>query len=284
MRWNSASASDCSTDWVMASRMKAWGVLPACAAAVPRRAFKESLIRMVIMRGAIEMGQTSSKLGLPTHESRFLGRPSSQAPLMGCRQVPGFMLFWRAIHNMSIVKSLLMCTALALAGCALPSNVVNDLVNMGDPNYENCRRRGFDSLSFYGARCAMAADPKVIAAKAEQERQAAEQQRSEAEAEQQNLAARQNAELARGYSPITVQDFVLDGKELAVREAKRSLTGVYLPVGSLGLLFQSTVDAIQFSNGQNQNSPTVHLVTENASSRESPDERPPWPSRRYDSH
>ena len=165
---------------------------------------------------------------------------------------------------MTIMKLSPMIVALALVGCAYPSNFANDVEHMGDPTYDNCRRDA-DANSFYGTQCANEADPKVKAAKAEQVRQAAEQQRLAAEMAQKNMAVRQSAELAKGYSPITFEDFVLDGKELAAREAKRSLTGVYLPVGNLELLFGTNIDAIQFSQGYNQNSPSVHLLTENAS-------------------
>lgn len=169
---------------------------------------------------------------------------------------------------MSILKLFPSVIALALAGCAYPSNVVNDIAHMGDPTYDNCRRNA-DPLSDYGARCAKEADPNVKAAKDEQMRQEAEQNRLAAEKEQQDmeqdLAAQQSAELAKGYSPITVLDFVLDGKELATRKAMLSLNGVYLPRGNLELLFGTNVDAILFSNGQNQTPPTVYLLTENAS-------------------
>lgn len=153
---------------------------------------------------------------------------------------------------------------LALGGCAYPSNFLNDAQHMGDPTYDACRR-GADPMSDYGARCAHEADPAVKAEKAEQMRQAAEQQRLSEEAVQQRLADRQRAELARGYSPITVRNFVLDAKGLVAQKAKRSLTGVYMPAGNLELLFQSTADAYQFSNGQNQSSPSVNLLTEDAS-------------------
>jgi len=153
---------------------------------------------------------------------------------------------------------------LALGGCAYPSNFANDVQHMGDPTYDACRR-GADPMSDYGARCAHEADPAVKAEQAEQMRQAAEQQRLAAAAVQQRLADRQGAELARGYSPITVRDFVLDGKGLAAQKAKRSLTGVYMPAGNLDLLFQSTADAYQFSSGQNRSVPSANLLTEDAS-------------------
>ncbi len=165
---------------------------------------------------------------------------------------------------MTIMQLLAVVIALTFAGCAYPSNFTYDLGHMGDPTYDDCRR-GADVWSNYGVRCAQEAAPMVKAAKAEQVRQAEEQQTLAAEATRQYLAARQHAKLTKGYSPTTIQDFVLDGKELATREAERSFTGVYLPVGNLGLLFGTTFDAIQFSNGRNLNSPAVHLITENAS-------------------
>jgi hypothetical protein len=153
---------------------------------------------------------------------------------------------------------------LAIGGCAYPSNVVNDVKHMGDPAYDACRS-GADPTTDYGARCAHEADPAVQAEKAAQIRQAVEQQRLATQAVQQRLADRQNAELARGYSPITVSDFVLDGKRLAARKEKRSLTGIYIPAGELELLFQSSADAYMFSNGQSPHSPSVNLLTEDAS-------------------
>jgi hypothetical protein len=153
--------------------------------------------------------------------------------------------------------------AFALAACAYPSNVVNDIAHMGDPTYDNCRR-GADTLSDYGARCAHEADPAVKAAKAEQARQVAEQQRLAAQAAQQRAEAQDSADAARGYSRITVRDFVLDGKGLAGRSAKVSVTGVYMPAGELEFLFGNRVDAIQFASGDGRNFPTVHLLTDDA--------------------
>ncbi len=181
-------------------------------------------------------------------------------------------LMWRfegrkkmeAYCNMSILKLFPVAMALTLAGCTYPSNFANDITHMGDPTYDNCRRNA-DVYSDYGAQCAKETDPNVKAAKAEQISQLAERNRLAAGVAQQNLAARQSAELNKGYSPITVKDFVLDGKELAARKAMRSLTGVYVPNGNLELLFGTDLDANLFSFGQKTNSPTVNLLTENAS-------------------
>lgn len=163
-----------------------------------------------------------------------------------------------------ISKALTAVSMLALMGCSYPSNVVNDIVHTGDPTYDNCRNHS-DMLSDYGARCAREADPDVKAAKAEQMRQAAEQQKLMDEKKQQFLIARQNEEITNGYSPLTVRDFFLDGRKLASLQAKRSLTGVLLPVGSADILFGANIDAIQFANGQNQSSPSAPLLTESAS-------------------
>lgn len=153
--------------------------------------------------------------------------------------------------------------AFMLSACAYPSNVANDIAYMGDPAYDECRRNA-DTLSNYGARCAKEADPKVKAARAEQARQTAEQQRQAAGAAQQQADAQRSADAEKGYNRITVRDFVLDGQELASRSAKLSLVGVYLPAGNLELLFGSSVDAVQFANGDVQNGPVVHLLTANA--------------------
>lgn len=154
--------------------------------------------------------------------------------------------------------------ALALTGCAYPSNVVNDITHMGDPTYNNCRSNA-NPASDYGAQCAYEADPKVKAAKALQAEQFANQKRLMIEAEQQRVIDEKNAELARGFSSITVRNFILDGKALAAQGAKVALTGAYMPVGNLEFLFETNIDAIQFANGHNQNSPTVYLITEDAS-------------------
>lgn len=157
-----------------------------------------------------------------------------------------------------------IASAVALGACAYPSNVINDVAHMGDPTYDECRRKS-DALSSYGSRCANEADPKVKAAKAEQARQSAEQQRLAAAAVQQRADAQQRADVAMGYSRITVREFILDGQELAGRTGKVSLVGVYLPAGNLDLLFSTNVDAIQFANGPVQHIPVVHLLTTNAS-------------------
>lgn len=166
---------------------------------------------------------------------------------------------------MGRIASWLCCMAsgLALGACAYPSNLVHDVAHMGDPTYDECRRNA-DAMSNYGSRCAKEADPQVKAAKEEQARKAAEKQQLAAAASQQSAAAQQSADAARGYSPVMVRDFVLDGKELASRSAKVSLSGVYMPVDNLEVLFSTRVDAIQFANGHAQSMPIVHLLTANA--------------------
>lgn len=157
-----------------------------------------------------------------------------------------------------------MLIATVLVGCNYPSNVANDLAHAGNPIYDACRQR-LGSTGAYGARCARETDPKVIAAREQEARQIAEQRRLEAEAAQRRVAEQERAESAKGYSRTTVRDFVLDGRELAQRVAKRSVTGVYLPIGNYGLLFSERIDAIQFASGHNFNAVSIPLITENAS-------------------
>lgn len=165
---------------------------------------------------------------------------------------------------MHIYKLIPAVIAIMLEGCSYPSNVANDLAHMGEPAYDNCRRNA-DASSDYGERCAKEADANVQAAKAEQARQASEQRRLAVEAAQRDLVTRRNAEISKGYSPITVRDFVLDGRDLATQQAKRSLSGVYLSASNLELLFGTDGDAVQFSRGLNRNSPMVPLLTEGSS-------------------
>lgn len=154
-------------------------------------------------------------------------------------------------------------SAFVLAACAYPSNVINDIAHMGDPTYDECRRNA-DTLSNYGANCAKEADPKVKAAKLEQARLAAEQQRRAAEADQQKLIAQRSADAERGYTLISVRDFILDGRGLASRSARLSVNGVYMPAGNLEMLLATRVDAIQFARGDLPNGLAIHLLTENA--------------------
>lgn len=152
---------------------------------------------------------------------------------------------------------------LLLAGCAYPSNFVNDVAHMGDPTYDQCRQNA-DTLSYYGSRCAHEADPRVKAAKAEQARREAEQRRMAAEAAQQQAEAQRNADAAKGYIPSAVRDFVLDGRALAGRSARIAVSGVYMPAGNLELLFGDRIEAIQFAQGETQNPLAIHLLTDTA--------------------
>ena len=96
--------------------------------------------------------------------------------------------------------------------------------------------------------------------RSQQNRQAAETQRIYNERFQQTLENRTSEELARGYFPITIQEFILDGRQLVSRGSKVSIVGFYLSIGHLDYLFQSLADA-----SMNQTRSAVHLLTENAS-------------------
>jgi len=78
------------------------------------------------------------------------------------------------------------------------------------------------------------------------EREAREAQaniaRAEAERKYQ-VAVSEQERIARerGYRPLTFEDFVLDGTELATSDAKVSIKGVYVKQGEIEMLFPSTL-------------------------------------------
>lgn len=150
-----------------------------------------------------------------------------------------------------------------LAACDYPSNVVHDMSYMGNPAYEECRRRA-SAESNYGAECAKVADQRVQAERNREARQALERrQLADAEADRREAEQRREDD-SRGYRRVQVREFLLDGRELATRSARISLVGVYLPVGPLELMFGSPGDAIQFANGGSLDAPAVSLLTGDA--------------------
>ena len=151
---------------------------------------------------------------------------------------------FRSDWGISVMKLLrVIVPALALAGCAYPSNFANDVERMGDPTYDDCRRYA-DPSSNYGGRCAKEAGPEVKAAKAEQARQeaerAAEQQKKQEEAWEQVIKKAES----HGYRLITnFDDLVLDGKIMADSNAKIMLSAFYKKEGENAYLFPTQFDA-----------------------------------------
>jgi|GEM_PF-5500637 len=77
----------------------------------------------------------------------------------------------------------------------------------------------------------------------------------------------QERDRASGYQLISVETFMLDGKELSGRSAKVSLRGFYLPAGNIDLLFadQKSVIMVTTYPDIGGNVPRVPLLTDDAS-------------------
>jgi hypothetical protein len=88
-----------------------------------------------------------------------------------------------------------------------------------------------------------------------------ELQRAEARRQQRDLEDRARA---GGYQSISVEAFVLDGKDLATSAAKVSLSGVYIRQGNLDVLY-ANVQAAMIANSRGLHQPNVPLLTDDAS-------------------
>lgn len=86
------------------------------------------------------------------------------------------------------------------------------------------------------------------------------EQRARAEQEQRR---REETLAASDYQNISVEQFVLDGKDLAVAAAKVALGGVYLREGNLDVLYANVRSVMLARGGPNQ--PKVMLLTDDAS-------------------
>jgi hypothetical protein len=104
----------------------------------------------------------------------------------------------------------------------------------------------------------------------ERKRQEDASRRQQEQREAQEVEARrQQAEQAerdrtRGYQSITVETFVLDGRDLASKATKVSLSGVYIRQGNLDVLY-ADVQAAMIANSQGLHQPNVPLLTDDAS-------------------
>jgi hypothetical protein len=66
------------------------------------------------------------------------------------------------------------------------------------------------------------------------------------------------------YQPISVETFVLDGRDLASKATKVSLGGVYIRQGNLDVLY-ANVQAAMIANSRGLHQPNVPLLTDDAS-------------------
>ena len=152
---------------------------------------------------------------------------------------------------------------------------------------ENCERQAQEQVAQASGRKSIApadilAWPLLLNDLATRRQQEAEQPRRLAEIEQQRqqcrLAAenaavqrtqethKQEQEKKEGYQHISVEAFALDGKDLAAKAAKISISGAYLGSDGISFLFsdaRSVILATRYPNLGDQ--PKVPLLTENAS-------------------
>ena len=99
-----------------------------------------------------------------------------------------------------------------------------------------------------------------------QERQQCRRYAEAAAAQRMQDARNQTLDQDRGYQRITVEAFVLDGKELAAKSAKVSLSGSYVGQNDNGFLFADTRAVIMATKYPNMGEqPKVPLLTDGAS-------------------
>jgi hypothetical protein len=89
--------------------------------------------------------------------------------------------------------------------------------------------------------------------------QAQQQQEAEAQRQASAIAMLQN-DTARGYRHISVEIFILDGRDLAGRTTNVSLSGSYKREGNFDVLYANEAAFIR----NPQNAPTVQLLTDGA--------------------
>jgi hypothetical protein len=82
-----------------------------------------------------------------------------------------------------------------------------------------------------------------------------------------NEARNQDRDRERGYRPISIETFVLDGKDMAAHSAKVSLRGAYMQEGNTALLFADQVAVLKATRYPEigRNEPRVLLFTDKAS-------------------
>jgi hypothetical protein len=81
---------------------------------------------------------------------------------------------------------------------------------------------------------------------------------------QQKERDQEAADEARGYQSITVETFVLDGKDLASKGAKVSLIGVFTREGNLDFLYADRRAVLMATGRYGSPQPSVPLLTQDA--------------------
>jgi hypothetical protein len=102
----------------------------------------------------------------------------------------------------------------------------------------------------------------------ERQRQQCRRSAGIAAAQRAQQARNEEIDQDRGYRRITVDAFELDGKDLAARSAKVSLTGAIMMDGNVTVLFasgQAAIMATRYANVAGQHYATVPLLIDDAS-------------------
>jgi hypothetical protein len=81
---------------------------------------------------------------------------------------------------------------------------------------------------------------------------------------QQEERDQEAADEARGYQSITVETFVLDGKDLASEAAKVTLSGIFTREGNLDFLYANRGAVLMATGRYGSRQPNVPLLTDNA--------------------
>jgi hypothetical protein len=103
-------------------------------------------------------------------------------------------------------------------------------------------------------------------AEIEQDRQQCHRQAEAAARQREQQARDEEYDRTHGYRHISVETFVLDGKDLAARAAKVSLSGAYLREGNVEVLYDDSRAVILATHSGNAgHQPKVALLTDDAS-------------------
>jgi hypothetical protein len=115
---------------------------------------------------------------------------------------------------------------------------------------EQQRQKGQQEAREAAEREAREAQAKIARAETERRYQAA-------------VSEQETTERERGYRPITFEDFVLDGKELAGSDAKVAIRGMYIKLGEVEMLFPSVM-AVLMAQQTFKTDTGIGLLTEDA--------------------
>jgi hypothetical protein len=116
------------------------------------------------------------------------------------------------------------------------------------------------------ARRRQEADQPRLLAEIERQRRQCQQQAEGAAKRREQEIANQRRDSERGYRRISLETFLLDGRDLAARAAKVSLKGAYFPEENIGLLFtdQAAVAKATMYPEIGRNEPRITLLTDSA--------------------